>query len=128
MNARHSLDEPTRYEFRYDHLEPSSNGEFIRASAYRLLKQEFAAWIIKNGFATGHSDNFADLLNELEFQVAELRADKEALVVSLVMVSETNHGLLDALQEARERMLGSSPSITALRAKTDAAIAKANQS
>lgn len=37
-------------------------------------EEELAAFMIRNGFATGHGDTFADLLGELEWQVKELRA------------------------------------------------------
>jgi hypothetical protein len=33
-----------------------------------------AAWMIKHGFATGHGDTLTDLLEELSWQVAEIRA------------------------------------------------------
>lgn len=42
-------------------------------------------------------------------------------------LTDINASLLSALQDARERMMGSSPAIVALRNKTDAAIAKANK-
>lgn len=32
-----------------------------------------AAWMIHNGFATGHGDTLQDLLAELAWQIAELR-------------------------------------------------------
>lgn len=31
-----------------------------------------AAWMIKNGFATGHGDTLKALLSELEWQIAEM--------------------------------------------------------
>ena len=34
-----------------------------------------AAWMIANGFATGHSDTICDLLGELTWQVAEMRTE-----------------------------------------------------
>ena len=36
--------------------------------------EQLAAWMIANGFATGHGDTMEDLLRELTWQVAELRA------------------------------------------------------
>jgi hypothetical protein len=37
-------------------------------------REQLAAWMIAHGFATGHGDTFEDLLKELEWQIAELRA------------------------------------------------------
>jgi hypothetical protein len=35
------------------------------------MKEEIAEWMIKHGYATGHGDTAEDLLEELEWQVAE---------------------------------------------------------
>jgi hypothetical protein len=35
--------------------------------------EKLAAWMIANSFATGHGDSFDDLLNELSWQIDELR-------------------------------------------------------
>lgn len=42
-------------------------------------REQLAKWMLAHSFATGHGDKFADLLNELSWQVAELRqpASKE---------------------------------------------------
>jgi hypothetical protein len=39
-------------------------------------KEKLAAWMIKNGFATGHGDSIEDLLGELTWQFQELRDGK----------------------------------------------------
>jgi hypothetical protein len=36
-------------------------------------REQLAAWMIANGFTTGHGDTTANLLKELTEQVAELR-------------------------------------------------------
>jgi hypothetical protein len=36
-------------------------------------KETLAAWMIENGFATGHGDSIKDLLSELTWQIKELR-------------------------------------------------------
>ena len=33
--------------------------------------EKVAAWMIRNGYATGHNDTVEDLLKELEWQIAE---------------------------------------------------------
>jgi hypothetical protein len=40
-------------------------------------REQLARWMISHSFTTGHGDKFADLLNELSWQVAELRARRE---------------------------------------------------
>ena len=39
-------------------------------------KEQLAAWMIANGFATGHGETTADLLAELTWQVAEERGQR----------------------------------------------------
>jgi hypothetical protein len=48
--------------------------------------EQLAQWMIVHSFATGHGDKFADLLNELSWQVAELRSTPRA---SATRVSDT---------------------------------------
>lgn len=36
-------------------------------------KEKLAAWMIYNGFATGHGDTVEDLLEELREQIEEIR-------------------------------------------------------
>lgn len=49
--------------------------EFIADVAYAAgaaaEHEKVAAWMMQRGFATGHGDTVDDLLNELEWQVAE---------------------------------------------------------
>lgn len=35
--------------------------------------EQLADWMIAHSFSTGHGDTFEDLLNELSWQIAELR-------------------------------------------------------
>jgi len=42
---------------------------------------EIAEWMIKHGYATGHGDSVVDLLEELEWQVAEKEREDCAKVV-----------------------------------------------
>ena len=39
----------------------------------KLCRERLASWMIENGFATGHGDTFEDLLDELRWQIEELR-------------------------------------------------------
>ena len=36
-------------------------------------KEKLAQWVIQRGYATGHGDTIEDLLQELEWQIAEKR-------------------------------------------------------
>ena len=51
----------------------------IPAGNYRQFDftEHLAQWMLRNSFSTGHGDDFASLLDELEWQVAELRARRE---------------------------------------------------
>ena len=42
-------------------------------------REKVAAWMIQRGYATGHGDTTEDLLNELDWQIAErIAAEREA--------------------------------------------------
>lgn len=60
----------------------------VQAEARELL----AAWMIENSFATGHGDTFEDLLRELTWQVAEIRAAKKlAMEPRLILRCQAVH-------------------------------------
>jgi hypothetical protein len=40
-------------------------------------REKLARWMIANGFATGHGDTIDALLDELDWQIKELRRDYE---------------------------------------------------
>lgn len=50
------------------------DGPYIRLD---IPRDKLAAWMIENGFATGHGDTMADLLGELSWQIKELREKNE---------------------------------------------------
>lgn len=39
-----------------------------------IMRELVAEWMIAHGFSTGHGDTMLDLLNELSWQIAELRS------------------------------------------------------
>lgn len=39
---------------------------------HHKYREELAAFMVRNGFATGHGDTFEDLLQELEWQITDL--------------------------------------------------------
>lgn len=49
-------------------------------------RERLAAWMIENSFATGHGDTFEDLLRELTWQVAEIRAAKKLAIESRLIL------------------------------------------
>ena len=51
-------------------------------SEHRKYREDLAAFMLRNGFATGHGDTFHDLLNELEYQVRELTEKNKTMNTS----------------------------------------------
>jgi hypothetical protein len=47
-------------------------------SAIKAEREAVANWIMGKGFATGHGDDIVDMLDELEWQVAEREREREA--------------------------------------------------
>jgi len=45
----------------------------LRSDEDVTARETVAAWMCRNGFATGHGDTLPDLLGELEWQIEELR-------------------------------------------------------
>jgi hypothetical protein len=56
-------------------------------------REQLAKWMIANTFATGNGDTFDDLLNELTWQVRELRnkATDTALLDALKFYADGHH-------------------------------------
>ena len=48
-------------------------------------KERLAAWMMKEGFATGHGDTAEELLEELSWQIAEIKAQRDELLEALEM-------------------------------------------
>jgi hypothetical protein len=68
---------------------PARQGFRMFASPYRLQRfatlvaaaerEKLAAWMMSQGYATGHGDTVEDLLKELEWQIEErIRNEREA--------------------------------------------------
>lgn len=54
------------------------------------ISSRLAAWMIDQGFVTGHGDNIDDLLKELTWQVEELKAENGQL--KEIIQSLDDHG------------------------------------
>ena len=54
-----------------------------------IVKERLAAWMIKEGFATGHGDTVEQLLEELSWQVAEIKARRDELLAALQWYADT---------------------------------------
>ena len=69
-----------------------------------LIRQEerekVAAWMIKKGLATGHGDTIEDLLQELEWQIAENQPQEFVLTQTNVGIGERG---MQAYEEAKKR-------------------------
>jgi DNA-binding transcriptional MocR family regulator len=46
-------------------------------------KERLAAWMMRQGFATGHGDTAEELLDELSWQIAEIKARRDELLEAL---------------------------------------------
>lgn len=68
-------------------------------------KEKLAQWMIQRGYATGHGDSIEDLLQELEWQIAEnwnraliagITTEREACakVVEILIPEQTEDGLI----------------------------------
>ena len=68
-------------------------------------KEKLAQWMIQRGYATGHGDSVEDLLQELDWQIAEnwtrgmvngVHAEREACakVVEILIPEQTEDGLI----------------------------------
>ena len=68
-------------------------------------KEKLAQWMIQRGYATGHGDSVEELLQELDWQIAEnwtrgmvngVHAEREACakVVEILIPEQTEDGLI----------------------------------
>ena len=94
---------------------PARAGFKMYASPQRLLsfaalvaaaeREKVARWMMERGYATGHADSMEDLLQELEWQIAEnwtrgmvngVHAEREACakVVEILIPEQTEDGLI----------------------------------
>ena len=69
-----------------------------------LIRQEerekVAAWMMGRGYATGHGDSTEDLLQELEWQIAENQPQEFVLTQTNVGIGERG---MQAYEEAKKR-------------------------
>ena len=63
-------------------------------------REKVAAWMIKKGLATGHGDTIEDLLQELEWQIAENQPQEFVLTQTNVGIGERG---MQAYEEAKKR-------------------------
>ena len=73
---------------------PARQGYRMFASPYRLQRfaslvaaaerEKLAAWMMSQGYATGHGDTVEDLLKELEWQIAEREREACAKVCEIL--------------------------------------------
>ena len=79
--------------------------EYFAALVTATERNKLAAWMIERGYATGHGDTIEDLLQELDWQIAEnwtrgmvngVHAEREACakVVEILIPEQTEDGLI----------------------------------
>ena len=80
------------------------NFELLKTFAKLVAEKEreaVANWLMRKGFATGHGDNIVDMLDELEWQVAEKEREeclKRASIALLGTLSTTTDRVLNAIK------------------------------
>ena len=76
-----------------------------------LIRQEerekVAAWMMGRGYATGHGDTIEELLQELEWQIAEKQEPVARVCYGQFTLTQTNVGIgergMQAYEEAKKR-------------------------
>ena len=71
-------------------------------------RNKLAAWMMRQGYATGHGDSTEDLLKELEWQIAEREREEcakvcEALLSTVSTGDEYMDGVADCIAAIRAR-------------------------
>ena len=69
-------------------------------------KEKVSQWMMDKGYATGHGDSVVDLLQELEWQVAEQEREACAKVVEADGLARGNEGLVLIKAAGRIRARG----------------------
>ena len=60
--------------------------EYFAALVAAAEREKLAAWMMRQGYATGHGDTVEDLLKELEWQIAEREREACAKVCDVLAV------------------------------------------
>ena len=67
----------------------------MKGAAYRRGQEELAQWMVSHSFATGHGDTIADLLKELEWQIAErVKRGQEEMRERVATYMETHYAIM----------------------------------
>ena len=70
--------------------------------AVEAEREKVAAWMIEKGYATGHGDTIEDLLQELEWQIAEKQEPVARVCYGQFTLTQTDVGIGD-VQAIRAR-------------------------
>ena len=75
--------------------------------AVEAEREKVAAWMIEKGYATGHGDTIEDLLQELEWQIAEKQEPVARVCYGHFTLTQTDVGIgergMQAYEEAKKR-------------------------
>ena len=70
-------------------------------------REKVAAWMMQQGYATGHGDTIEDLLQELEWQIAEKQEPVARVCYGHFTLTQTGVGIgergMQAYEEAKKR-------------------------
>ena len=86
-------------------LEDAEPNRFERFAALVRAdeREQVAAWMMQRGYATGHGDTIEDLLQELEWQVAEREREACALLCEELFADVPPYSAPDCAAAIRER-------------------------
>ena len=71
MAKEAGLDDPRAVVHAYCELKLTDHLERFAALVAAAEREKLAAWMMRQGYATGHGDTVEDLLKELEWQIEE---------------------------------------------------------
>ena len=66
-----------------------------------IVKERLAAWMMRQGFATGHGDTTEELLEELSWQVAEIKAQRDELLAALREIANMAYDYLNKVKSEK---------------------------
>ncbi len=81
MAREAGFDDPHAVVHAYCELKLTNHLERFAALVAAAEREKLAAWMMRQGYATGHGDTVEDLLKELEWQIAEREREACAKVV-----------------------------------------------
>ena len=99
MAREAGFDDPHAVVHAYCELKLTNHLERFAALVAAAEREKLAAWMMRQGYATGHGDTVEDLLKELEWQIAEREREACAVIAETPISGEQD----DITMEAKDR-------------------------